>query len=389
MNNNDLKYLLTHIDLDKKNIYNNKIKAGTNGTYIDYLKNNNINYKINEIDSKINNITIMTSDNKIIDIIANPLYPNNNEYGITIMKDKFKTEEHLKKYKMNTTDSKIYQYYDCEMAKKEFFKNNPNRKAVIKPLNGSLSKGVYVNVSKERFEHNWNFSLQERNNNLKAKAIVQEYLEGFEVRATILQGRLVSIIARIPAYVIGDGTSTIKRLVKLKNIERKKCNYLRKHLINITDKHTEFLYSQDMTLKYVPNVGEPVLLNSVSNVVNGGEVINITNLVSEEIKEYALNVLATFPDMYSGGLDIMIRSFNDPNPHVLEVNNFPVITLTKYPTYGVPCEPEKIMIESLIAQYQFTNKTSSPYEIENQELYIKDFINFSKRKVSMNNKRLN
>lgn len=70
------------------------------------------------------------------------------------MKDKFKTEEHLKKYKINTTDSKIYQYYDCEMAKKEFFKNNPNRKSVIKPLNDSLSRGVYVNVSKERFEHN-------------------------------------------------------------------------------------------------------------------------------------------------------------------------------------------------------------------------------------------
>lgn len=304
------------------------------------------------------------------------------------MKDKYKTENHLKEFGISTTNSKIYKYSEVNKAKNEFYTENPGYNAVVKPLNSSLSRGVYVNITENRFDLNWNYSLNDRKNNTNASAIVQRFMEGFEVRATILQGELVSLIARIPPYIIGDGKSKIIDLVKIKNRERKNCNYLRKHPINISEKHTEFLHSQKMTVDSIPEKNDKVLLGSISNIVNGGEIIDITDLVSEHLKEFALDTLATFPTMYSGGLDIMIKSFDDPDPHVLEVNNFPVIALTKYPTYGAAAVPEKILVESLIAQYQFLNNHNS-YGIIGAERYIKNLINFSKRQVKMNNIRNN
>jgi len=384
MKNADLNYIIKHFNLDERNVYSSNVKAGVNGTYIDFLHNSDINHRVTEVKPAIKTIEILTKNNTPMATIENPIYPNNNNYGISIMKNKFTTENHLKKFGIRTTDSKIYTYNEMELAEQEFFKHNPERKAVIKPLNGSLSRGVYVNVSKDRFADNWNYSLADRKNNKNAKVIVQEYLEGFEVRATILQGKLVSIIARVPSYVTGDGNHNINELIKIKNKIRKKCNYLRKHPININNKHNEFLLSESRSIEDIPDEGEHVLLSAVSNIINGGEIFNITDLVADNIKDFALNTLAAFPNMYSGGLDIMLKSFDDLTPYVLETNHFPVITLTKYPTFGKICEPEKILIESLISQYQFTNESSEHYQINDEDKYIKDFINFSRRQVRMN-----
>ena len=46
--------------------------------------------------------------------------------------------------------------------------------------------------------------------------IVQEMVRGFEMRATVVEGRLDNVLVRIPAYVTGDGTSTIDELIRTK-----------------------------------------------------------------------------------------------------------------------------------------------------------------------------
>src|SRR5699024_3785982 len=149
-----------------------------------------------------------------------------------------------------------------------------------------------------------------------------------------LQGTLVSIIARIPPYIVGDGINTIKELIIFKNKERGKCKYLSKHPIKVTNKVTEFLENNNQSIDYIPQKGEYILLSSVSNIFGGGEIINITDKVSENIKDFALDVLASITGIYSGGLDIILDSYDDKDPHILEVNTYPVISLTKYPTYG-------------------------------------------------------
>src|SRR5699024_2867606 len=111
------------------------------------------------------------------------------------------------------------------------------------------------------------------------------------------------------------------------------------------------------------------------------EMINITDYVTQNIKDFALDALASIPGIYSSGLDIMLTSFNDKNPVVIEVNTYHVISLTKYHTYGRQANTSKILFDSLISQYQIGKNSNNLYDIKDQDLYIKDFLDFTKRRM--------
>jgi len=382
---NDLNYLLDQFKDVSKNKYKS-VNVGSNSSYITYLKRSDFNHSIETINASKKLISILTKDGKLIDAFHYPLYPNGTEFALNLTRDKFRAENHLHKCGLNTTKSRVYSYDEVEKAKSEYFIDDINERVVIKPLKSSLGRGVFVNVSKERFNENWKLSKEDltvtelRHGN-DLRFIVQNFLKGFEVRATILQGTLVALIARIPPYVEGNGRNTIQELIAIKNRTRKSCGYLKKYPINITSKIKEFLKSNNLSLDYIPKKNERVLLSSVSNIAGGGELINITDKVSDNIKEFALDVLASIPGLYSGGLDLVLRSFDDPEPHVIEINTFPVISLTKYPTYGKPSNPAKVLVESVIAQHQINNNEDNQYYIENADEYLKNFIDFSKRQL--------
>lgn len=381
----DLDYLLDQFKGVSKNKYKS-VNVGSNSSYITYLKRSDYNHSIETINASKKLISILTKDDKLIDSFHYPLYPNGTEFALNLTRDKFRAENHLHKCGLNTTKSRVYSYDEVEKAKSEYFIDDANERVVIKPLKSSLGRGVFVNVSKERFNENWKLSKEdltvtELRHGDDLRFIVQNFLKGFEVRATILQGTLVALIARIPPYVEGNGRNTIKELIDIKNRTRKSCGYLKKYPINITSKIKEFLKSNDLSLDYIPQKNERVLLSSVSNIAGGGELINITDKVSDNIKEFALDVLASIPGLYSGGLDLVLKSFDDPEPHVIEINTFPVISLTKYPTYGEPSNPAKVLVESVIAQYQINNHEDNQYNIEHADQYIRNFIDFSKRQL--------
>lgn len=390
MNVTDLNYLLENIEHLERNEYD-FVNVGSNSNYINYLRRSEFNYKIDELNKSEKVISILTRSGKLIDSFKYPLYPNNLEIGLKLTGDKFETEKHLTKFGFETTSSKVYSYEDMELAKNDFFNRNNSERVVIKPLNSSFGRGVFVNVSKERFEENWKLSkddltVTELRKENELKFIVQNFLEGFEVRATILQGTLVAMVVRVPPYVTGDGVNDLRSLIDTKNKLRSSCRYLKKYPIKITSKIQEYLYSIDLDLDYVPKENENVLLSSVSNIAAGGELINITDLVSENVKDFALDVLASIPGLYSGGLDLMLRNFQDSDPHVIEINVFPVIALTKYPTFGEPSNPPKILVESLISQYQVNNLDNESYYIKDSQMYLDNFIKFSKKKLNYTNK---
>lgn len=383
MDVNDLKYLLNSVKGEKRNTYKN-ISVASNSSHINYLRRSNFKHEINEINKSVREFILYTKDNEKIESFHYPYYPGTSEYALKLTRDKVRAEEHFKKCGFRTTNSKFYHFEDGKKAIEEVFENVPDKKVVVKPLNSSLGRGVFVNVSKDRFMENWNLSKgdlkpSELKKEDELKFIVQDFIPGFEARATILQGNLVSILARIPPYVQGDGKSTLKELINTKNDNRKSCKYLNMHPIKITNKVMEFLHSQQKDLNYIPENGEYVLLSSVSNISGGGEIINITDKISNRIKEFALDVLASIPGIYSGGLDIILSSYDDSNPAILEANTFPYISLTKYPTYGKPKQPSKIIFESLASLHQLGENDKEQYEIENAESYVKNYVDFTKR----------
>jgi len=180
--------------------------------------------------------------------------------------------------------------------------------------------------------------------------------------------------------VLGDGISSIEELIDKKNEQRKKCGFLSKYPIKKTETIKEFLNQSGYGFESVPQKDEYVLLISVSNLVHGGEVIDIMDFVSDEVKETALNGLAAIPGMNCGGIDIMIKGFDDKSPTIIEVNAFPLLSVTRYPTYGKPSKTIEYFIDATMVRDQYYNNVDNAYQIPEEGAIISNYFNFFERK---------
>lgn len=298
-----------------------------------------------------------------------------------------------------------------EEAKKHAFKNGvPLKGVVIKPLDLSLGKGVFVNVTEKNFDSHWdqcvNIMMENGRNNDNGLILVQDFMEGFEVCATILEGNLISIVARVPAFIIGDGDRTIEQLINQKNKMREECGFLSKNLIKKSEAVKAFIGNENLSFESIPEKDEYVLLLSVSNTSFGGEIVELTSTVSEQTRQLALDALSALPSMMCGGIDIIIKNFKDKSPRVIEINPFPVLALTTYPTYGNSSNPFIYYVEAIYTRDKLLNslsddsikekpktrffglfKSSKKFNSLDSNIYIRNYFKYFERQHEMTSKK--
>lgn len=387
MINKDLEYIFSNISSKRMNIYKYIPTSNTMKQYINIAKS--FDYNIDTGIGLGNQKTLILKNNEgsIIGEIKDRKYPKNTQVGVDIATDKFLSEKYLNNAFVNSTLSKIYNTNDGERARSEFFSNGHSNFAVIKPTNMSQGMGVNVKVDAENFDYYWNDTAKTIGNR-KIEVLVQEYFEGFEARAVVILGKLISIVARVPAYVRGNGKNTIAELIKFKNVKRKKCANLKHRLIQPSEKMTKFLKSSGMDMDTVPGKEEYVLLSSLSNISHGGEMVDITDYVNDKIRNIALESIAAVPGLYSGGVDIMMKNFNDLNPAVIEINAWPMLQSTIYPTYGKAHEPQEYFLKAYYFLDQFFNNSEISYENSDFELYVKPYLSFQDLKIKLYERQL-
>ncbi|SDL25353.1 ATP-grasp domain-containing protein [Lacicoccus qingdaonensis] len=382
MNDNDLKYLLNNNPYSEKNYYPMNVTSATAAFHTEFLKRSHFKYKIRNTKRKyLKIIDVLRSDGSLIGSIKNPIYPTNAYIGRQITIDKLMTEQYCRRFGIKTPESESYDVADLEIAKKNAF-NHSDKSVVIKPLDSSFGRGVRVNVTKNRFDYNWGKASEALKKN-KRKILVQDYIEGFECRVTVVEGEFASAVVRIPPYIQGDGSSSISDLIEAKNMDRNKCGFLKRMPIERNERINEYLKSSNRSFKTIPDKDELVLLNSVSNIAHGGETMDITDFVSNSVKELALNTTAAIPGLYTAGLDIMIKSFDDEFPVLLEVNTYPVLSIPTIPTYGNGTDVTKIYFESMISLDQYLNEPKNPYEIPDYDEYLKKYMKFFHRRKQL------
>lgn len=389
MNNRDLEYIFSNTSYSEMNIYKNISTLNTMKQYVNMAKEKGFNYEEGIGKGNQKTLTLKRIDGTVIGEIKDMKYPNNDEHSLEIVRDKMKTENLLLMAGVLTTNSKIYTKDELSLAVDEFYTDS-NKLAVIKPVNMSQGKGVNVGIKKEDFEYYWQDSISQikQAGRKNIRVIVQDYLEGFEARAVVIAGKLISIVARVPAYIRGNGKDNIETLVYKKNEMRKKCAQLRKRPIILDEKIEKFIENQGKNLLSIPKKDEYVLLSSISNISKGGEMVDISDFVSNEIKTSAIKSIAAIPGLYSGGVDIMMNSFKDIRPHIIEINAWPMLQSTIFPTYGQPCDPQGYFLNTFYAMDQFLNHPKQIYNIEKPEIYIKNYLEFQDLKIQLQGKQI-
>ena len=84
---------------------------------------------------------------------------------------------------------------------------------VCKPLDANHGRGVTLNL---RTPEDLAVAFEKASEHART-IVIEKYLEGFDHRLLVVNGRLVAAAKRVPGHVVGDGKSTIEQLVAVVN----------------------------------------------------------------------------------------------------------------------------------------------------------------------------
>ncbi|MHC2992664.1 cyanophycin synthetase, partial [Pontibacter sp. HJ8] len=219
---------------------------------------------------------------------------------------------------------------------------------VLKPLDGNHGKGATINVT------NWKDALKGLTAAQKYghAVMVERFMEGFDFRLLVINGKFVAAAKRTPAMVTGDGTSTIKQLVDRENKDPRRGIGHEKALTRITiDTHTQnILKAKGLTTQSVLAEGEVLYLKSTANISTGGTATDVTDLV-DPYNILMAERIAGLIGLDICGIDVMTTDIaiplNEAGGAVLEVNAAPGFRMHISPTYGLPRNVAEPVIDML------------------------------------------
>lgn len=281
--------------------------------------------------------SVMSSTGRLVEFTSSRL-SNMPESTYRAALDKIETKRLLELSGAPTPVGTVFSVDDIDGA--TAFAEQTGYPVVIKPVAGSMGRGVYANLKDTgEFKAAFSRSVDSKAKANNTKIIVERHVDGRDFRIFASRSNAYSVIERIPAHIVGDGKSTIADLVKRKNIERQGNPYAAKKPISLeTEPHV--LSAQRLTADSVPQAGQRVALSSVANISRGGESIECLHLAHKAILDVAVQAIRAIDGLEYGGVDIIMEdpslSPTEQKFAVIEINGTPDILMHPFPFFGHP-----------------------------------------------------
>lgn len=189
-----------------------------------------------------------------------------------------------------------------------------NKKYVLKPLDGSNGDGVKLDVAS--IEHVQDYLIQ--NAKMGPEFLLEEFIEGNDLRIQVIGKKIVAACERIPAEVVGDGDSTLQQLADARNEvvkQQNPCNYL-----TIDDESLRLIAEQGLTVDSVIPEGQTVRLKKIANMGRGARAVDCTDEIDPLISSWIEAICAKLDVSYFA-LDIICTDRRDISTYrALELN---------------------------------------------------------------------
>src|SRR5690625_4946905 len=232
---------------------------------------------------------------------------------------------------------------------------------VIKPTDGNAGRGVFANIQKEE---NLEEIIHYIREDLGFSHIIDErYVSGDEFRIFVIEDKVLGAMNRKPAYVTGDGVQTIRQLIHEKNKFRRINPHLTSRLIRIDMEIENRLESKGYTLNAIPRSEEMIYLREKSNLSTGGDAVNVTDQLTPELEEIAINAGKAIPGLTHYGVD-MIVSNDRKKGVILEVNTRPGIGGHLFPGEGEPIDFAKDIIDYYFPETKDIERSQLYYDFD-------------------------
>ncbi len=272
--------------------------------------------------------------------------PNVTAEAMNITSSKTKTKEYLNNVGVPVPKGKNYMKHANEeiitdVSRSLIFP------VVLKPASGKMGKGVIANI---KTAEELKTSLLHVREYLGFKGvIVEEYIPGEEYRIYVIDGKIIAAMNRLPANITGDGERSIRKLIIEKNKQRKQIPSVRARPIKIDAEVTRNIEAYEYTIDSIPAIGEKLLLRKNSNISSGGDPVDVTDLLNEQVKDVAVKAAKAVPGLVETGVDLIVDN-RDNSGKVIELN-------TKVGLGGhlFPLEGKARDIPKAIIDYYFPN----------------------------------
>lgn len=274
--------------------------------------------------SQNDSIAILTYKNKKI-VIKKSTVPLQRRMG-NMTTDKNLTKICLKEFGINSP--KGFVSNSSKEALKMVRKMKLRYPLILKPVNGTLARGVIwdIRTEKELEKSIIQFKKTEKKFHY-SHFIVEEMQTGKEYRVLIYNGRVVSCVEKIAASVIGDGVSTIDNLIHQFNKKRKKGFEIKIDKVVI-----ENLKRNKLDVKSVIPKGKILKLRNNLNMSDGGRSVEYTKKMSKFFKKVCEKACSAVGISY-GGIDLFTKdiSLSGAEYAILEINPNPFYNMHEKP----------------------------------------------------------
>ncbi|HEY4513859.1 MAG TPA: glutamate--cysteine ligase [Candidatus Paceibacterota bacterium] len=206
---------------------------------------------------------------------------------------------------------------------------------VVKPATTNFGTGVVV-LARKSPKNSYEKAVRQAFK-YDSLILIEEFIPGKEYRFLVIDGRVIAVLNREPANLLGDGKHTIKELVFAKNTDPKSYKLPEAH-IQLGSTEISILAEAGLSVSSIPARGKKVYLRKNSNVHSGGDPIGIDDM-PQFYKEIAIKAASTVGAKMCG-VDMIIKSVRRKkgknNYSIIELNWNPAIFMHAYPFKGKP-----------------------------------------------------
>ena len=188
---------------------------------------------------------------------------------------------------------------------------------VVKPARGEQGKGVAVGL-KGWDEARAAIDLARKICN---EVVVEEFVEGADLRVIVIDYRVVAAAIRKPAAVIGNGRATVRDLVEHQS-RRRSAATGGESSIPLDAETERCVAALGYGLEDVPPADKYMVVRNTANLHTGGTIHDVTGILHPALIEAAVKAARAI-EIPVTGIDLIVKSPTEPDYWFIEANERP------------------------------------------------------------------
>jgi GNAT-family acetyltransferase (TIGR03103 family) len=188
---------------------------------------------------------------------------------------------------------------------------------VVKPARGEQGKGVAVGLN------SWSEAKDaiDAARKICNEVVVEEFVEGIDLRIIVIDYRVVAAAIRKPASVVGNGRATVRELIERQS-RRRSAATGGESSIPLDAETERCLAVAGYALDDVPPLDESITVRKTANLHTGGTIHDVTGILHPALIEAAVTAARAI-EIPVTGIDFIVRTPTEPNYWFIEANERP------------------------------------------------------------------